>query len=187
MIKLSFTLNKNRLELIVDEMKPLSQILYEDLGITNQARTCNGNLCGNCLVIVDSEPSLSCLIPAFKLQDRTITTFEAFMQTAHYRNIRRTYDALNSEPCPNCYESKTLIFESILLKAKTRRQDSENDLDDFSRKFAHKAKDFASNNKIDEDFVNREFSLNSCNCLNSKELLDIAIKAYDDRTKRRVL
>lgn len=187
MIKLSITLNKNQLELIVDEMKPLSQILYEDLGISNQVRTCNGKLCGNCLVLVNTEPTLSCLIPAFKLQDACITTFDAFKQTAHYRNIRRIYDTLNSEPCPNCYESKTLIFESILLKAKTKRQESENNLDDFSRKFASKTKKLATSNKIDEESVNKEFSLNSCSCMNSKELLEIAVKAFEDRTKRRVL
>lgn len=187
MIKLSFILDKNQLEIIVDEMKPLSQILYEDLGITNQVRNCNGKFCGNCIVLVDKEPTLSCLIPAFKLQDKTVTTFEAFKQTAHYRNIKRIYESLNSEPCPNCYESKTLIFESILLKAKTRRQDSQRDLDDFSRKFASKTQKLSFSNKIDEQLINREFSLNSCSCMNSKELLEIAIKAFEDRTKRRVL
>lgn len=186
MIKLSFTLNKNRLELLVDEMKPLSQILYEDLMIDTKERNCNGKVCGNCMVLVDTEPTLGCLIPAFKLQDKTVTTFDQFKQTAHYRNIRRIYDQLNIEPCPNCYESKTLIFESILLKAKTRVKQGEH-LDDFSKKFVTKGKKIFSETEITEDTVEREFQISSCHCMNSQELLEIALKAEEDRTKRRVL
>jgi aerobic-type carbon monoxide dehydrogenase small subunit (CoxS/CutS family) len=185
MIKLSLKLNKTTFELYVDEMKPLSQILYEDLNVDIPNRNCNSNVCGNCLVIVDKEPFLSCLIPAYRLQGTTITTFEAFMQSAHYRNIRRTYDALNSEPCPTCYEAKTLIIESMLLKAKTKRIDSK--IDDLSRKFLTKAVDEDEKNPIDLATADREFSLNSCNCLTSKALYNIVIKALKDRIKRRVL
>lgn len=186
MIKLSFTLNKNRLELLVDEMKPLSQILYEDLMIETKERNCNGKICGNCMVLVDKEPTLGCLMPAFRLQGKTVTTFDQFKLTAHYRNIKRIYDQLNTEPCPNCYESKTLIFESILLKAKTKTKQNES-MDDFSKKFVKKAKKIFSETEITEETVAREFQISSCHCMNSQELLEIALRAEDDRTKRRVL
>ncbi len=187
MIKLSLKLNKTALELFVDEMKPLSQILYEDLNIEVPMRNClnNQNICGNCLVILDKEPVLSCLIPAYKLQGKTITTFDNFMQSAHYRNIKRTYDALNIEPCPNCYEAKTLIIESMLLKAKTKRLDG--NADDFSKKFLTKALNEDEKNQIDFETAEREFSLNPCSCLNTKDLYQIVIKALEDRIKRRVL
>jgi aerobic-type carbon monoxide dehydrogenase small subunit (CoxS/CutS family) len=186
MIKLSFTLNKSRLELLVDEMKPLSQILYEDLKVDTKERNCNGKICGNCMVLVDKEPALGCLIPAFKLQGKTVTTFEQFKQTAHYRNIKRIYDQLNIEPCPNCYEAKTLIFESILLKAKTRINQGV-PLDDFSKKFATKGKKILNETEITGKTVDREFLISSCHCMNSQELLEIALKAEEDRIKRRVL
>lgn len=186
MIKLSFTLNKTRLELLVDEMKPLSQILYEDLQIDSFERNCNGNVCGNCMILIDKEPTLACLVPAFRLQGTTVTTFDSFMQTAHYRNIKRIYDQLNIEPCPNCYQAKTLIFESILLKAKTKVQQTGN-LDDFSKKFLNKGKQRFGETEITAETIDREFQLSSCNCMNSQELLEIALKAEEDRTKRRVL
>lgn len=186
MIKLSFTLNKNRLEILVDEMKPLSQILYEDLMIKTKERNCNGKVCGNCMVLVNKEPTLGCLIPAFKLQNAVVTTFDQFKQTAHYRNIRRTYDQLNIEPCPHCYEAKTLIFESILLKAKTKTEQAK-ELDASSRKFINKGKKLFSESKITAETIAREFSISSCYCMNSQELLEIALKAAEDRTKRRVL
>lgn len=185
MIKLSLKLNKTAFELIVDEMKPLSQILYEDLEVPLPIRKCSDTLCGNCLVILENEPVLSCLIPAFKLQGKTIITFEYFKQSAHYRNIRRTYDALNIEPCSHCYQAKTLIIESLLLKAKTKRLD--NKMDAFSKKFLTKALEEDSKNQIDFASAEQEFSLNSCNCLTSKELYNIVIKALEDRIKRRVL
>jgi aerobic-type carbon monoxide dehydrogenase small subunit (CoxS/CutS family) len=185
MIKLSIKLNKTALELVVDEMKPLSQILYEDLDVNMPIRKCSNTGCGNCLVILEKEPVLSCLIPAYQLQGKTITTFDAFMQSAHYRNIKRTYDALNYEPCPHCYEAKTLIIESLLLKAKTKRID--NKVDDFSKKFLTKAIEEDSQNQIDFKTAEKEFALNSCKCLTSKQLYTITIKALEDRIKRRVL
>lgn len=185
MIKLALKLNKTAFELIVDEMKPLSQILYEDLDVNLPIRKSSDIICGNALVILDNEPVVSCLIPAFKLQGKTITTFDTFQQSAHYRNIRRTYDSLGYEPCPNCYEAKTLIIESLLLKAKTKRID--NKMDDFSKKFLTKALEEDSKNQIDFDSAEKEFSINHCNCLTSKELYTIVIKALEDRIKRRVL
>lgn len=185
MIKLSMKLNRTTLELFVDETKPLSQILYEDLNIDIPIRNCSNQYCGNCLVILEQEPVLSCLIPAFQLQGKTITTFDSFMQTAHYRNIKRTYDALDSYPCPVCYEAKTLIIESMLLKAKTKRIDDK--IDDLSRKFLTKAIDEDEKPPIDFETAKIEFSLNSCDCLTPTELYNIVIKALDDRIKRRVL
>lgn len=186
MIKLSFTLNKNRLELIVNEMKPLSQIIYEDLEIDIHERNCNGKVCGNCLVLVDKEPTLGCLIPAFRLQNKTVTTFDSFMQTAHYRNIKRIYTQLNIEPCPICYAAKTLIFESILLKSKTKAS-SPSSLDDFSKKFVNKGINIFDKPEISAETIEREFLISPCHCMNSQELFEIAIKAQEDRIKRRVL
>jgi len=185
MIKLSLKLNKTAFELIVEEMKPLSQILYEDLQVDIPIRKCENNIYRNSLAILDNEPVLSSLIPAFKLQGKTITTFNAFMQTAHYRNIRRTYDSLNIEPCPNCYQTTTLIIESLLLKAKTKRLD--NKMDDFSKKFLTKALEEDSKKQIDFNSAEKEFSINPCNCLTSQELYTILLKALEDRIKRRVL
>ncbi len=185
MIKLSLKLNKTDFELIVDEMKPLSHILYEDLDVNIPLRKSNNMINDNCLVILDNEPVISSLIPAFRLQGKTITTFDNFMQSAHYRNIRRTYDALDLEPCPNCYEAKTLIIESLLLKAKTKRVD--NKMDDFSRKFLTKAIAENTKKQIDFESAKIEFSINTCKCLTTEDLYTITIKALEDRIKRRVL
>jgi hypothetical protein len=73
----------------------------------------------------------------------------------------------------------------MLLKAKTKRID--NNIDDLSRKFLTKAIDDDEKNQIDFETAQREFSLNSCDCLTSKDLYNIVTKALEDRIKRRVL
>ncbi|MCH3917736.1 MAG: ferredoxin [Spirochaetia bacterium] len=187
MIKLAMTLNKTPLELIVSETKPLSDILYEDMGISLNKVRCDGNCCGGCLVLVDGKPVLGCMTPAFLLQGKTVTTFDYFMQTAHYRNIRRTYDALGSEPCPDCYQPKTLIIESILLRFATKKANRLDTLDANSRNFMEKRLDKNTHEEIDENMVAREFSLSTCKCMNSSELLEIVKAAREDRIKRNVL
>lgn len=186
MIKLAITLNKTPIDLVVEETKPLSEILYENFDIKLSRINCNGRCCGGCLVLVESIPVLGCLYPAFKLQGKTITTFDAFKQTSHYRNIKRTYDSLGLTPCPDCYEPKTLIIESILLRNEIKRGNKIDSLDPNSRNFMEKK---VLNNQVDdinEQTIADEFSLSSCKCMDPSDLLLIVKKAREDRIKRHV-
>ena len=59
--------NKSQL-LDVNSHKPLNLILIEESGGTIKLSSCNSHLCGNCIVLLNDEAVLSCLIPAFQLK-----------------------------------------------------------------------------------------------------------------------
>src|SRR5574344_814849 len=94
--------------------KPLLQILIEDLEVESMMSLCKGAYCGNCVVLLDGEAVLSCLVPAFELRSKTILTFEGFSKTKNYRDIERAYNSTGHKPCQYCYNSKTLLIESIV-------------------------------------------------------------------------
>ena len=152
--------------LYVNSNKPLNLILNEDANPTKFISNCDGELCGNCIVMIDDKAVLSCLIPAFRIKGKNILTFEGYKKTRFWHDIERAYDDTHLHPCSHCFSSKTLILES-LLKQIVRT-------DDIHR------------HGIDEETIVREMRLNKCACLDAKEMVTIFQAAASYRRKRRV-
>lgn len=180
-MKIECNIDGKALSLSVNSNKPLSLILMEDVGNKTITSHCKGNACGNCIVLLNDEAALSCLIPAFRLKDATIKTFESYQKTRQYRDIERAYQATGNTPCPNCFASKTLIIESILQELTNNTR----------------TKSFGSNNlplrmeqtdeeKLDKKAIIQELSLNTCQCMDMSEMLQIVEIALTYRRRKRV-
>lgn len=152
------------LSLTVNAVKPLRNILTEELNNRSLSSACNGGGCGNCVVLVDDKAVLSCLVPAFRLQGANIVTFDGFSKTRAYRDIRKAYQEAHIKPCRFCYASRTLMIESLVksLLNQTYRN---------------------SKSQGAQEIV-REFSLNTCNCLNPADLLDVVDIALRYRRRK---
>jgi aerobic-type carbon monoxide dehydrogenase small subunit (CoxS/CutS family) len=141
-------------------------ILTEDISQEVSLSECNGHLCGNCIVLLDQKPVLSCLIPAFLIRDKEILTFEGFKKTRFWHDIERAYADTHIHPCSHCFASKTLIVESLLQQL-------------FKL-------DNVSESPIDEGTIVKEMRLNTCSCLEAQEIIAIFNAAAAYRRKRRV-
>lgn len=179
-MKIECTIDGKALSLSVNSNKPLSLILMEDVGNRTITSHCKGNACGNCIVLLNDEAALSCVIPAFRLRDANIKTFESYQKTRQYRDIERAYQATGNTPCPNCYASKTLIIESILqeLTSSTRLKTLGNNL---PLKDTQESED-----KLDKKAIIQELSLNTCQCMDMSEMLQIVEIALTYRRRKRV-
>ncbi|MDX9915407.1 MAG: 2Fe-2S iron-sulfur cluster-binding protein, partial [Sphaerochaeta sp.] len=113
-MKIECTIDGKALTLSVNSNKPLSLILMEDLENQSLTSYCRGNACGNCIVMVNDEAVLSCLVPAFRIRGAKIRTFENYQRSRQYRDIERAYKATGSRPCPACFNARSMIIESIL-------------------------------------------------------------------------
>ncbi len=170
-MKIDCTIDGKALSLSVNSNKPLSLILMEDLENRSLTSYCRGNACGNCIVLVNDEAVLSCLIPAFRIRGAKIRTFESYQRSRQYRDIERAYKATGTKPCPACYNARTMIIESILQEmAGGTQQES-----------APVAKDV----KADKEKIIRELSLNTCQCMDMAELIHIVEIALGYRNRRR--
>ena len=109
---LDCTIDGKTLSLSVNSSKPLLQILSEDVDNNTLTSNCHGDGCGNCLVLVNGYAVLSCMVPAFRLKDADIQTFESFSKTRQYRDIERAYQATGNRPCPNCYASTGKSYDA---------------------------------------------------------------------------
>ncbi|MBR6086203.1 MAG: hypothetical protein IKP61_11415, partial [Spirochaetales bacterium] len=121
-MRLTCNINGSQYSLVVNSDKPLNQILKEHIISFAENSQCMGASCGNCIVLINGNAALSCLVPAFKLNGASILTFEGFQKTRFCHDIERAYADVGNQPCPQCYPSKTIIIESILNKVDKENQ-----------------------------------------------------------------
>jgi len=180
-MKIECTIDGKALSLSVNSNKPLSLILMEDVSNRSLLCHCKGEACGNCIVLLNDEAVLSCVIPAFRLKDATITTFESYQKTRLCRDIERAYQRNGNTPCPNCYASKTLIIESILQSLTNVRSVRINTTMISRPRIVPTAED-----SLDEQAILQELSLNTCQCMHMSELVQIVETALTFRRRKRV-
>ena len=155
-MRIDCTIDNKSISLNLNSIKPLSLVLKENFESSYSVLpNCRGGLCGLCVVLLDGKAVLSCLIPAFEIQNKKIETFFSFKNGREMQDIQKAYSALSITPCSECYEAKTLIFESLL-----RQKD------------------------ITEEDVRRELGLIKCKCLTVQEAFSIIKKAQEFRKKR---
>lgn len=72
----TFTVNGEQREVPVTPNETLLAVLREDLGLTGTNHGCELGECGACTVLVDDEPTLSCLTLAQRVDGQTVETVE---------------------------------------------------------------------------------------------------------------
>jgi len=170
------------LSLSVNSNKPLLLILTEDVGYRSLNSNCHGSRCGNCLVLVNDIVVLSCLVPAFRLKDANIQTFDGFSKTRQCRDIERAYQVTGNMPCPNCYASKTMLIESILQNLTGEHHAGK----EISMPGRLRPQIVGETTPLDEEAVAKELSLNTCQCMDTGELLQIVEIALSYRRRKNV-
>lgn len=156
-MKIAFTLNGKPEELNCSSDVPLLQLLVEYTRITSLRPGCSKGFCGNCVVLLNEKPVLSCLIPAFAVRGEEVTTFERFERTRDYTDINRGFIQADAVPCRYCYASKVMLAHGIISKTVSPSS---------------------------EDIL-QSFSLNSCTCIEPSQLVRGVIQAGVFRGRRR--
>lgn len=147
----------------VNAEKPLSKILQERVETFPSNSACRGAICGNCAVLLNGRCVLSCLVPAFRLANAVILTIDGFRRTRPCKDIEKAYAETGISPCEQCYASKTLMIEGILNMI-----DLEN-----TRKTT-----------LDRDLIAREMGMNSCKCLEMRQIETVIRVALKNRRNR---
>ena len=197
-MRLNCNINGSQYSLVVNSDKPLSEILKEQIITFADNSQCQGASCGNCIVLINGNAALSCLLPAFKINGSSILTFEGFQKTRFCHDIERAYAEIGNQPCPQCYASKTIIIESILNKVDKENQ---NRMSSFAMGNAREgelqqsqgatsaneqaARSRSGMGNISTDMIAREMAMSSCQCIEISDLEKIINLAYRFRSRRR--
>ncbi|MBO4409723.1 MAG: ferredoxin [Spirochaetales bacterium] len=198
-MRLNCNINGSQYSLVVNSDKPLSHILREQIMTFGDNTQCQGASCGNCIVLINGNAALSCLVPAFKLNGASILTFEGFQKTRFCHDIERAYADVGNQPCPQCYPSKTIIIESILNKIDKENQNRiggfqmaqgpHNDMSPNSQATAsaneQAARSRMGTSGFTTEMIAKELAMSSCQCIEVSDLEKIINLAYKYRSRRR--
>ena len=198
-MRLNCNINGSQYSLVVNSDKPLSHILREQIMTFGDNTQCQGASCGNCIVLINGNAALSCLVPAFKLNGASILTFEGFQKTRFCHDIERAYADVGNQPCPQCYPSKTIIIESILNKIDKENQNRiggfqmaqgpHNDMAPTGQATAsaneQAARSRMGTSSFTTEMIANELAMSSCQCIEVSDLEKIINLAYKYRSRRR--
>ncbi len=156
-MKIDCTIDGKTLTLSLNSDKPLSLILRENTGDNDAVNHCNGSMCGLCAVLVDGKVMLSCMVPAFEIRGKNVTTFDSFRKTKNMKDIEKAYESVGSTPCQECYASRSLIFESLIDEGIS-----------------------------DPEEILKELSIVKCPCMDPEDEIMIVRRGIEIRRKRNV-
>jgi len=111
---INFILNGEDVVVRSDAGVRLIDVLRGHFGLFGAKSGCLIGQCGACSVIFNSQVSLACLIPAFKIRGCEIITIEGFSQTIEYQEILEGFKQVHLGNCGYCEAGKILCTEALL-------------------------------------------------------------------------
>jgi aerobic-type carbon monoxide dehydrogenase small subunit (CoxS/CutS family) len=112
MPELELTINGGTYEADAPVGRSLAEVLRDELGLTGTKIACGEGHCGACTVLLDGEPTLSCITLAHRVDGRAVTTIEGLRDHPLVDAFVRT-DALQ---CGFCTPGQ-IVSASALVEA----------------------------------------------------------------------
>lgn len=122
---ISFSVNRQHVNLDVDPSTPLLWVLRENLGLTGTKYGCGMAQCGACTVHLNGEAIRSCVAPVSRVEGKEVTTIEGLSSDLSHP-LQRAWLAEDVPQCGYC-QSGQLMSAAVLLRDKP--QPSAEDID----------------------------------------------------------
>jgi aerobic-type carbon monoxide dehydrogenase small subunit (CoxS/CutS family) len=113
-VRLSLTVNGERVESLVDGYKTLLEVLREDLQLTGTKHGCELGECGACAVLADGEPALSCLLLSLECEGRDIVTVEGLISDGRLHPLQDAFADLGAAQCGYCTPGILVTAKALL-------------------------------------------------------------------------
>lgn len=96
------TVNGDRHEVGVPTHFTLLEVLRYVIGLTGSKQGCDKGDCGACTVLLDGEPTLSCLTPVWEAEDRDVVTVEGLATAKGPHPLQDEFDLHGAAQCGFC-------------------------------------------------------------------------------------
>jgi carbon-monoxide dehydrogenase small subunit len=107
--------NDTEHELLVPPNKVLLEVLREDLRLTGTKFGCELGECGVCTVLIDGEPTLSCITLAVLCDGKSITTVEG-LRGREAEIVQQAFAEEGASQCGYCTPSMAVMLNHILAR-----------------------------------------------------------------------
>jgi isoquinoline 1-oxidoreductase subunit alpha len=113
MIKLTVNGKEYKVEIAPDT--PLLWVLRDHLGLTGTKYSCGIAECGNCTVLIDGEPDLSCVIDVGDVQGSEITTIEGLNGNIA-KSVKKAWIEEDVPQCGFCQPGQIITATALLTE-----------------------------------------------------------------------
>jgi isoquinoline 1-oxidoreductase alpha subunit len=108
-------INSKTYSLDADEQMPLLWALRDLLGLTGTKFGCGAGLCGTCTVLVEGEPTRSCVTPLSAVADKRIMTIEGLSEDGSHP-LQKAWSAERVTQCGYCQPGQIMNAVALLEK-----------------------------------------------------------------------
>jgi isoquinoline 1-oxidoreductase subunit alpha len=122
---MKLTVNGKTHDLDVEGDTPLLWVIRDDVGLTGTKFGCGVGACGACTVLLEGEPTRSCVLPISAVAGKSITTIEGLSADKSHP-VQKAWIAESVPQCGYC-QSGMILTAAALLKRKANPTDSEID------------------------------------------------------------
>jgi aerobic carbon-monoxide dehydrogenase small subunit len=113
---LSFTVNDEAVEVLVQPYQTLLDALREDLGLIGPKEGCGTGDCGACTVHLDDKPVASCLVLAMQARGHTIRTIEGLGRIGALHPLQDAFVRHGVPQCGFCIPGVLMAAAALLTE-----------------------------------------------------------------------
>ncbi len=117
------TVNGQKQTVTIDPERPLLDVLREDLHLTGTKYGCGEARCYACTVLVDGQPTFSCVTPISTVEGKTILTIEGLAKNGTLHPVQEAFLAEGAFQCGYC--TPGMILAAVGLLADTPKPSDE--------------------------------------------------------------
>ena len=110
----AMTVNGTRHEVAVEARRTLADVLRHDLGYTGTHVGCEHGICGACTVLVDGQPTRSCLVFGVQADDTEVETVEGLGTTGALNPLQEAFTAHHALQCGFCTPGFLMLATALL-------------------------------------------------------------------------
>jgi isoquinoline 1-oxidoreductase alpha subunit len=122
---MKLTINGRTHEVDVEGDTPLLWVIRDEVGLTGTKFGCGVGACGACTVLIEGEPTRSCVLPMSAAAGKSITTIEGLSADKSHP-VQKAWIAESVPQCGYC-QSGMILTAAALLKRKPHPSDADID------------------------------------------------------------
>ena len=122
---MKLTVNGKTHDLDVEGDTPLLWVIRDEVGLTGTKFGCGVGVCGACTVLLEGEPTRSCVLPMSAVAGKSITTIEGLSADKSHP-VQKAWIAESVPQCGYC-QSGMILTAAALLKRKPHPTDADID------------------------------------------------------------
>jgi isoquinoline 1-oxidoreductase alpha subunit len=115
-IAFDLDVNGHRRAIEVTPDRTLLGVLRDDLDLTGTKYGCGEGQCGACTVLLDGQPTLSCITPAIVARGRAIRTIEGIAEGDRLHPIQQAFLDQTALQCGYCTPGMILSAFALLAR-----------------------------------------------------------------------